>query len=339
MISGEAILLEPYHGAVNLIRDKLKQARELTADTPRHQEHLNRLDKLVASRLDVAEQSITVARTQGIATARTLLQSEQGSREIEEIHRLLKDSIDDEVGEISEHSKRSTALAESTIMFVGGGSLLVLAFVLGAGGVYKLDLSRRQRTEEALRASETKQALIMRTLSVASYSALASGNFGALWLSDKSDVITDFHLFLQWLAAKGYECTASGARWGHGDRPVADLAVGCDGAGSHAWSYRDECSSECRSARRRTCSIKPAKRGDSRRSRRARCACKASRRLSTCCARIGLCGGMRIDHVLGLRRLWLVPRRQRDARRVPTLSVRAICCGDRARVGRGIARS
>jgi PAS domain S-box-containing protein len=192
VISGEAILLEPYHGAVDLIRDKLKQARELTADTPRHQEHLTQLEKLVASRLDVAERSITVARTQGIATARTLMQSDQGSREIEEIHRLLKDSIDDEVGEISEHSKRSTALAESTIMFVGGGSLLVLAFVLGAGGVYKLDLSRRQRTEEALKASETKQALIMRTLSVASYSAQASGNFGALWVSDNIDVITGF---------------------------------------------------------------------------------------------------------------------------------------------------
>jgi len=120
------------------------------------------------------------------------MQSDQGSREIEEIHRLLKDSIDDEIGELSEHSKRSTALAESTIMFVGGGSLLVLAFVLGAGGVYKLDLSRRQRTEEALLASETKQALIMRTLSVASYSALASGNFGALWVSDNIDVITGF---------------------------------------------------------------------------------------------------------------------------------------------------
>jgi PAS domain S-box-containing protein len=77
-------------------------------------------------------------------------------------------------------------------MFVGGGSLLVLAFVLGAGGVYKLDLSRRQQTEEALLASETKQALIMRTLSVASYSALASGNFGALWVSDNIDVITGF---------------------------------------------------------------------------------------------------------------------------------------------------
>lgn len=192
VMSGEAILLEPYHGAVNLIRDKLKQARDLTADTPRHQERLNRLEPLVTSRLNVAEQSINVARSQGFATARLVIQLDHGSREVEEIHRLLKNSIDDEVGELSEHSKRSTALAESTIMFVGGGSLLVLAFVLGAGGVYKLDLSRRQRTEEALQASETKKALIMQTLSVASYSALASGNFGALWVSDNIEGLTGF---------------------------------------------------------------------------------------------------------------------------------------------------
>ena len=121
-----------------------------------------------------------------------LMQSDQGSREIEGIRRLLKELIDEEVGEIAEHSKRSTALAQSTIMFVGGGSLVVLAFALGVGAVYKLDLSRRQQIEKALKTSETKQGLIMRTLSVASYSARASGNFGALWVSDNVDVISGF---------------------------------------------------------------------------------------------------------------------------------------------------
>jgi len=58
--------------------------------------------------------------------------------------------------------------------------------------VYKLDLSRRQRAEEALRVSEAKQGLIMQTLSVASYSAMASGNFEVLWVSDNIDVISGF---------------------------------------------------------------------------------------------------------------------------------------------------
>ena len=199
IVSEEVLLLEWYNRAVNRIHDRINQVRDLTGDIPRHQERLNRLEKLVTSRIDVAEQSINVARSQGFAAARLFIQSHPGNQEVSEIRRLLKELIDEEVGEIAEHSKRHSALAQSTMMFVGGASLVVLAFVLGAGGVYKLDLSRRQRTEEALKASEAKQGLIMQTLSVASYSARASRNFETLWVSDNIDVICGFPgtVFLQ----------------------------------------------------------------------------------------------------------------------------------------------
>ena len=190
--SGEVRLLEWYNRAVNRIHNRINQIRDLTGAIPRHQERLNRLEKLVTIRIDIAEKSIKIASSEGFAAARLFIQSGHDGREIEEIRRLLKELIDEEVGEIAEQSKRHTAVAESTFMFVGGGSLLVLAFVLGAGGVYKLDLSRRQWTEKALKASEAKQGLIMQTLSVASYSAMASGNFEALWVSDNIDVITGF---------------------------------------------------------------------------------------------------------------------------------------------------
>jgi PAS domain S-box-containing protein len=191
-VSGDDLLLEWYDRSVKRIRNRIKEVRELTGDAPRHQKRLNTLEKLAESRLDLAEQSFSIARSQGFAAARMSIQSGQDNGATEKIRRLIKELIDEEVGEIAEHSKRSTALAQSTIMFVGGGSLVVLAFVLGVGVVYKLDLSRRQQTEKALKTSETKQGLIMRTLSVASYSARASGNFGALWVSDNVDVISGF---------------------------------------------------------------------------------------------------------------------------------------------------
>jgi PAS domain S-box-containing protein len=192
IVSGDGLLLEWYNRSVKRIRNRIKEVRELTGDIPRHQERLNTLEKLVASRLDLAEQSFSIARSRGFAAARMSIQSDQDNRATEEIRRLIKELIDEEVGAIAEHSKRHSALAQSTIMFVGGGSLVVLAFVLGVGAVYKLDLSRRQRTEKALRVSEVKQGLIMQTLSVASYSAMASGNFGGLWVSDNIDVISGF---------------------------------------------------------------------------------------------------------------------------------------------------
>src|SRR5574342_1072125 len=157
IVSGDGLLLEWYNRAVNRIRNRIKEVRELTGDIPRHQERLNRLEKLVTSRIDLAEQSFSIARSQGFAAARLSIQSGQDNRATEEIRQLITELIDEEVGEIAEHTKRHSALAQSTIMFIGGGSLVVLAFVLGVGAVYKLDLSRRQRTEEALRVSEAKQ--------------------------------------------------------------------------------------------------------------------------------------------------------------------------------------
>ncbi len=51
----------------------------------------------------------------------------------------------------------------------------------------------------------------------------------------------DFYLFTQWLASKGLAHAQHAARdAGMAIGLVADLAVGCDSAGSHAWSYRDE---------------------------------------------------------------------------------------------------
>jgi 4-alpha-glucanotransferase len=51
----------------------------------------------------------------------------------------------------------------------------------------------------------------------------------------------EFHLFLQWLAAKGLSHAQHAARdAGMAVGLIADLAVGCDSAGSHAWSYCDD---------------------------------------------------------------------------------------------------
>ncbi len=50
-----------------------------------------------------------------------------------------------------------------------------------------------------------------------------------------------FHLFAQWLAARGLDhaqCCAREAGMAIG--LIADLAVGTDGSGSHAWSRQDE---------------------------------------------------------------------------------------------------
>lgn len=118
-----------------------------------------------------------------------------------------------------------------------------------------------------------------------------------------------FHLFLQWRAARGLaDAQASARDAGMGVGLLADLAVGLDAGGSHAWSRRDELlhglvlgappdafqaagqgwgiTGLSPTALKRT-GYEPF--------------------LRTLRAALGPTGGLRIDHALGLGRLWVIP--------------------------------
>ncbi len=119
----------------------------------------------------------------------------------------------------------------------------------------------------------------------------------------------DFHRFLQWLAANGLKSAQQAAREaGMAIGLVTDLAVGCDSAGSHAWSYPDDM------LRRVSVGAPPdlfnqagQAWGLTTFSPRAMRSQGFSAFIDMLRATFAHGGGMRIDHVLGLQRLWLVP--------------------------------
>ncbi|RDU95103.1 4-alpha-glucanotransferase [Trinickia dinghuensis] len=119
----------------------------------------------------------------------------------------------------------------------------------------------------------------------------------------------DFHLFLQWLAAKGMTDAQSAARAaGMAIGLVADLAVGCDGAGSHAWSYPDDM------LRSVSVGAPPDLFNQAGQAWGLTTFSPRAMRMQGFGAFIDMLrasfahgGGLRIDHVLGLQRLWLVP--------------------------------
>jgi 4-alpha-glucanotransferase len=119
----------------------------------------------------------------------------------------------------------------------------------------------------------------------------------------------DFHLFLQWLAAKGLSDAQRAARdAGMAIGLVADLAVGCDGAGSHAWSYPDDMlRSVSVGAPPDLFNQAGQAWGLTTFSPRAMRMQGFSAFIDMLRATFAYGGGLRIDHVLGLQRLWLVP--------------------------------
>nr|WP_222859020.1 4-alpha-glucanotransferase [Paraburkholderia phenoliruptrix] len=119
----------------------------------------------------------------------------------------------------------------------------------------------------------------------------------------------DFHLFLQWLAAKGlshaqYAAHEAGMAVGL----IADLAVGCDSAGSHAWSYRDDMLQGVSVGAPPDLFNQAGQSwGLTTFSPRAMRTQGFSAFIDMLRAAFAHAGGIRIDHILGLRRLWLVP--------------------------------
>lgn len=118
-----------------------------------------------------------------------------------------------------------------------------------------------------------------------------------------------FHAFAQWVMARGLERAQTAAR-SSGMRVglIADLAVGADGAGSQAWSRQDELLSAL------TVGAPPdilnrsgqswgisAFSPDGLKRNGFRAFIEMLR------ANFAHAGGLRIDHVMGLQRLWVVP--------------------------------
>ncbi|MGH8381250.1 4-alpha-glucanotransferase [Pseudomonas sp.] len=119
-----------------------------------------------------------------------------------------------------------------------------------------------------------------------------------------------FHAFCQWLIERSLQRAQDAARSnGMGIGLIADLAIGSDGAGSQAWSRQDELLAGLnvgappdllnRSGQNwGICAFSPE--GLRRNGYRAF--------IEMLRANFAHAGGLRIDHVMGLQRLWLIPQ-------------------------------
>lgn len=118
-----------------------------------------------------------------------------------------------------------------------------------------------------------------------------------------------FYIFLQWLADRSLAAAQNAAKEaGMAVGLIADLAIGMDAGGSHGWARRDDLLSGL------SIGAPPDKLGpDGQDWGITSFAPRALRRtgyrdfLATIRAALRRAGGIRIDHALGLRRLWVVP--------------------------------
>lgn len=118
-----------------------------------------------------------------------------------------------------------------------------------------------------------------------------------------------YHLFLQWITARSFAATqqaakAAGMRIGL----ISDLAIGMDRAGSHAWARQSDLLMGL-SIGAPPDAFNPQGQdwGLTGFSPRSLVASGFEPFLATLRAALAFAGGVRIDHVMGLLRLWLIP--------------------------------
>lgn len=119
----------------------------------------------------------------------------------------------------------------------------------------------------------------------------------------------DFHIFLQWLAARQFQSAADAARDARMARGIIkDIAVGADGGGSEAWSNQGRMLAGASiGAPPDAFNTLGQSWGVTTFSPNALAATGYGAFIQLLRSALQDSGGIRIDHVLGLRRLWVVP--------------------------------
>lgn len=129
------------------------------------------------------------------------------------------------------------------------------------------------------------------------------------------EVEVEFHAFLQWLAARGLaDAHAAGCAAGMPIGLITDMAIGTDPRGSDAWCRQTQIMTGV-SVGAPPDLFQPGGQdwGLTAFSPRALQLCGYEGYIATLRAALAHSGGIRVDHVLGLGRMWLVPEGARAA--------------------------
>ncbi len=128
VITGEARYLEPYQGAREVVDQKQKSLRELTADNPIQQQRLAAIEPLVNSKFAELQDTIDLRKTKGFEAAAQEVLTDKGKNAMDSIRKLVGEMREEETGLLAKRSAEEKDRAHRTEMTIILGSLC--AFVL-----------------------------------------------------------------------------------------------------------------------------------------------------------------------------------------------------------------
>jgi PAS domain S-box-containing protein len=164
IITGEDSFLAPYQVAVHDIHDHFERLGFLTSDNPIQQRRLTELDRALSEKLASLEVDIAVRKHQGLDAARQRVASGVGNRQMADVRSIIYEMKLEEENLLAsrtldfQRSIRKTTLTFSGVTCFGFG-LLALVYYL-----FRADITRRKKAEEAWRESEEGVRLLIESV-------------------------------------------------------------------------------------------------------------------------------------------------------------------------------
>jgi methyl-accepting chemotaxis protein len=135
VITGEARYLEPYQGAREVVDQKLKHLRALTADNPIQQQRLTTLEPLANSKFAELQETIDLRRTKGFGPAEQVVATDKGKNVMDSIRKLIGEMTEEETALLAKRSAEEKDRAHRTETTIILGSLCAFA-LLSLVGVF-----------------------------------------------------------------------------------------------------------------------------------------------------------------------------------------------------------
>ena len=148
VIAGDEQFLKTYESAINGVPQQIKRVRNLTADNPAQQRRLAILEPLVTALLQFRAETIKLQKTVGIEVARLGIRTRLGTRQGNEIHKVIEEMKGEERELLTQRTKQSEARAQTTIAVIIVGGVLSLLVVGAASVIVRRALILRKQAEE-----------------------------------------------------------------------------------------------------------------------------------------------------------------------------------------------
>jgi methyl-accepting chemotaxis protein len=133
IITGEARYLEPFQGARDVVDQKVRHLRELTADDPIQQQRLVALEPLVSSKFAELQETIDLRKEKGFGLAEQVVVSDRGKTVMDSIRKLVTEMQAGETAVRASRSLEANDRVHSTQMTILVGGLCSFLLLSLAG--------------------------------------------------------------------------------------------------------------------------------------------------------------------------------------------------------------